>query len=605
MDHPQPRTPEIYGPGTFTDREYLAVPDEAARIFRLLVQQTPGFTTDPVLLAKAHFTGEEYNVIPGPIKSVPIAAALHAMTGILADEILSLRRDGQLNSNTSRKIKVNTTHTALWLSTASSVYLGGVPAIKLFFNRTLNKLIPDWQRGSLKRPIDLRGTGIYPTNKPGKWYLLHGSMHVPAMLRNLGINPDEEGIDTLDEAYAYISKTTTLYSPEELEYKNLISGFCGSICFTPAEWSFTSMGKASASRPLIDVVPQPKHSVSLPPAPFSRLSAGSIGPIKALAGIKVLELARIIAAPQVGAILASYGADVIRVNAPHLPDMNMLQLAFNAGKRTICLDLRDENDKKKMFELLEDADVFIQGFRPGRLAQFGLSEDDVLAVAASRKKKKGIVYVAESCYGPEGVYASRPGWQQVADCASGLAYVMGRAYGLEEGGECVLPSLPISDMVCGVVGAVGVMMGLRDRAVKGGSYIVRPALVRGNMFALSEEVGLYQPEVVKNCQERFKWGEMRAGHHVLDLLKIVWEGWEGNDVMKEYLREDNKVLWQTWEKSEFGGGMRLSVLKPVVRFESEDGGEKDGLERGVTPEWTSPSVPYGFHDKDTVCFYEK
>ncbi|KAK3997894.1 succinate--hydroxymethylglutarate CoA-transferase [Cladorrhinum sp. PSN332] len=615
MDH-QPRIPDVYGPGTFTDREYLPVPTEAARIFQLLVDQTPGFTTagsgsSSSLLSKVKFAGEEYPLIPGPIKSVPIAAALHAMLGILADEILSIRGcqpTDNLSSPKQRKIKVNTTQTALWLSTASAVYLGGSSVINLFFNRALNKLVPDWQNGTLARPIDLRGTGIYPTRVPGKWYLLHGSLNIPPMLRNLGIDPDKAGIDTPKKAYEYIRGKTSEYSGEELEYKNLVGGFCGSICFTPGEWASTSMGRVLGERPLIDVVSSSSSSCSphrhfvdllprtiFPSLPFS-------GSDKPLAGVKVLELARIIAAPQLGVLLASYGADVIRVNAPHLPDMNMLQLSFNCGKRTIALDLRDSEDREKMHQLLREADVFVQGFRPGRLAQFGLSEDDVLGVAAERGR--GIVYVAENCYGAEGVYASRPGWQQVADCASGAAHVMGRAYGLEDG-ECVLPSLPISDMICGLVGAVGVMMALRDRAVKGGSYVVRPALVRGNMFALSEEVGLYQPEVVKECQERFKWREMRGEHHVLDLLKTVWDGWEGNEVTREYLSEGNEEVWQTWEKSAFGGGMRLSVLKPVVRFEIEEGEEKGRLEGGVTPEWTSPSVPYGFHDKDAVRFREE
>ncbi|KAK4223196.1 succinate--hydroxymethylglutarate CoA-transferase [Podospora fimiseda] len=587
MDLDQPRVPNVYGPGTFTDRECLPVPDEAARLLRLLINQTPNFNSDP---SKVQFTGEPYPLIPGPLKSVPLAAALHGISALLADEILSLR---QQSSPSNRTITISTTQTTLWLSTASSAYLDSKPLINLFFNRTLGKYLPDWQQSTLINPIDLRGTGIYPTSSPGKWYLLHGSLNPPPMLRNLGIDPTHRPeIDTPQKAYNYIRQHTTKYSAEELEYKNLVSGFCGSICFTPKEWSETTMAKALSSRPLIDVTSQPDYAIPIPPTPFP--SDGS----KPLSGIKVLELGRIIAAPQIGCILASYGAEVIRVNAPHLPDMNMLQVSFNAGKTTIALDLRLKDDRVKMYELLKGADVFIQGFRPGRLKQFGLGEDDILNVGA--KRGKGIVYVAENCFGSEGVYASRPGWQQVADCTSGAAYVMGRAYGLPDG-ECVLPSLPVSDMMCGLVGAVGVMMGLRDRAVKGGSYIVRPALVKGNMVMLSQEVGLYSPEVVKECQERFKWKEMRGEHHVLDLLRIVWGGWEGNEVMKEYLREDNEEVWKIWEKSEFGGGKaRLGVLKPVVRFEKEG-----KLEDGVSPEWTSASVPYGFHDKETVRFREE
>ncbi|KAK4463547.1 succinate--hydroxymethylglutarate CoA-transferase [Cladorrhinum samala] len=615
----QPRTRDGYGPGTFTDEEFQPAPDEAARIFRLLADQTPGFLTagGRVLLGKVRFTGEPYPVIPGPVKSVPIAAALHAMTGVLADEILSLRG----HRNPSRRICVNTTHSALWLSTASTAYLDGRPILSFLSDGTLSKVVPNWQNPNQLRPMGLRGTSIYPTRIKGRWYLLHGSLDAAPMLRNLGIDPDgavEEGAATTPaKAYEHIARTVAAHSPEELEYKNMTAGFCGSICFTPSEWASSSMGKALAGRPLVDVErlePGCYCAASLPPVGFpaffgdaAAAAAGSPSPSpspsrRPLEGVKVLELARIIAAPEIGAVLASYGADVIRVNAPHLPDMSVLQVSLNAGKRTIALDLREEGDRRKMETLLGDADVFIQGFRPGTLKRFGLGEHDVLSVAA--KRGKGIVYVAESCYGAEGLYSSRPGWQQVADCASGLAHVMGRSYGLGDG-ECVLPSLPISDMMCGLVGAVGVMMALRDRAVKGGSYVVRPALVRGNMFALSGEVGLYSPEVVRHCQERFAWSEMRAQHHVLDLLKAVWEGWQRDELMRErYLREGNREFWQSWEKSAFGpgGGMRLSILKPVVRFQTLNLDGHQEIEKETAPGWTSPSVPYCFHDKDEVHF---
>src|SRR5262249_10290421 len=87
----QTRIPDIYGPGTFTDREFIPIPADAARIFRLLAAQPPGFTTDESFLSKLQFSGEDYPVLPGPIKAVPVAAALHGMLGLAADEILTLR----------------------------------------------------------------------------------------------------------------------------------------------------------------------------------------------------------------------------------------------------------------------------------------------------------------------------------------------------------------------------------------------------------------------------------------------------------------------------------------------------------------------------------
>ncbi|KAK0611739.1 CoA-transferase family III domain-containing protein [Immersiella caudata] len=582
------RIPDVYGPGTFTDREFVPVPQDTERIFRLLASQTPGFTQDESLLSKVRFEGEDYPVLPGPIKAAPVAAALHAMLGVVADEILSLRG---LDSP-SRQIAVNTTHVAFWLGSVALVYLGGQTMGSLGQQGKLKSYLTDWEKGWHSTALKLRGTGIYPTRTPGEWYSLHGSLDVPPLLRSLGINPDEPGIDTPDLAAAHIAKFTALHSPAELEMHMLLRGFCGTICFTPRAWSTSAMGRSLSSHPLINVRPTP-HASPTPPVPFPSFST-DIKNNQPLSGIKVLELTRIIAGPQIGALLSSYGADIIRINAPHLPDITTLQLTLTAGKRTIALDLNNPEDKSYLLSLLEEADVFLQGFRPGSLTKHGLGIEDLLCIAA--KRGKGIVYVGESCYGPDGYYAQRPGWQQIADCASGAAYVTGRGLELDDG-ECVLPPLPISDMSTGVVGAIGTMMALRDRAKKGGSYVVHAALVGVNVYALSEEVGLYSKEVVREGQERFGWGEMRGSHHVLDLLRNVLAGWEGNEVLRGCL-EEGSGWWQSWEGSDFGGE-RLSILRPVVRFRKGEMGE---MEEGVTPEWKSPSVPYSKWRKEEVAF---
>ncbi|KAM7193978.1 succinate--hydroxymethylglutarate CoA-transferase [Rhypophila sp. PSN 637] len=614
----QDRLPDVYGPGTFTNSVFSSVPDDSARIFRLLASQTPGFTQDESLLSRVTFVGDSDPIIPGPIKSVPVAAALHGMIGLVAHEILSLRgvpnprrttgKSGDpvpSESSASRKVTINTTHAALWLASVSLAYLDGESFSSLARQSRLRSMLPDWERGWQFNAMRLRATGIYPTKTPGRWYSLHGSLDQPPMLKEvLNIDADEPGIDTHADAALYIAASTQLYSPLELEMKSITGGFCGSICFTPQEWRDSAMGKALARHPLVNVVPQ-SHAVPTPPVPFpaffpseSAATGGEKETTFPLSGIKVIELTRIIAGPQIGAILSSLGASVIRISAPHLRDINSLQLTLNAGKQTISLDLRESSDRTYLLEnLLPQADVFIQGFRPGVLDKYGLGLNHLLKMAGERQK--GIIYVTESCYGPDGVYASRPGWQQIADCASGAAHVMGRSLGLEDG-ECVLPSLPISDMTAGAVGALGALMALRDRTTKGGSSLVHASIVAGNMFALSKEVGLYSREVVAKCTQRFRWGEMRGQHHVLDLLRTVLAAWDRDDDVRELLREDigDEGLFTTWEESAFGG-RRLSVLKPVVRFRVDGEGE---AELGVGPEWKTPSVPHGWSTKHDVTF---
>jgi hypothetical protein len=563
------RTPGIYGPGTYTDAAFTSVPQDTARIFRLLADQTSTFTRDEALLSKVQFTGEDYPVIPGPIKATSVAAALHAMCGVVADEILTLRGVQGI----SRKVTVNTTHAALWFGAVATAYLEGEDVLTLAGKGELKKVIPDWEHGWVDTPLKYRATGLYPTKDPETWYSLHGSMNAEPVLRSIGIDPATK-VGSNEEAAALIAEHTKKFLPAELEMNNVMNGFCGSVCFNPKQWNESSMGKSLAEHPLVDVEQQ-THAVPTAPVAFPPLKAGDLRP---LAGVKVVEMTRVIAGPQIGTILTSLGADVIRLNPPHLPDINIMQLTLNAGKRTTTVDLRKPAERAQLLRLLSDADVFVQGFRHGKMKKFGLGLEEMLEMAG--KRGKGIVYVSENCYGREGYYRERPGWQQIADAAAGSAYVTGKALELTQNlpaHEAVLPSLPISDMSTGVLGAVGALIALRERATKGGSYSVHASLAGVNAYALREDVGLYPVDVVRECQERFQWQSMRGSHHVLDILVTVWKGWK--KVLGGYLEEEDG-WFQTFEKSAFDG-KRLSILKPVAQIQ------------GVDTAWKTPSGPYG------------
>ncbi|KAF5706193.1 acyl-CoA transferase carnitine dehydratase [Fusarium globosum] len=572
----EPRIPDVYGPGTHSDRTFVPVPQDTQRIFRLIASQTPGFTQDDSILSKVIFTGDEFPVISGPIKAVSVAAALHAMAGILADEILTLRGV----KNKERRVTVNTTHAGLWFGNIATAYVGGKDTLALAKSGELKTLLPDWERGWVDTPLKYRTTGLYPTSDPDVWYSLHGSMNAEPVLKSIGVDPSE-AISSKEEAAAHIAKFTSKLSPEKLEFTNLVNGNCGSICFTPKQWNESEMGKSLAAHPLINVKAQPQ-AIPTPPVAFPPLDPADKRP---LAGVKVVEMTRVIAGPQIGTILSSFGADVIRVNPPHLPDINIMQLTLNAGKRTIAIDLRKPEHEAIIKSLIAQADVFIQGFRMNKMPKFGLGLNDILKMAGERGR--GIVHVSENCYGPDGYYAERPGWQQIADAAAGSAYVTGRSLNLPNN-EAVLPSLPVSDMTTGVLGAVGALLALRDRATKGGSYAVHASLVAVNAFALRSDVGLYSPETVAECAKRFQWAEMRGSHHVLYLMMTVWDGWKR--VFGRELAEDGR-WYQSFETSAFDGN-KLSILKPVVSLSDDE----------VTPRWKTPSVPYAYEKAEAVKF---
>jgi crotonobetainyl-CoA:carnitine CoA-transferase CaiB-like acyl-CoA transferase len=165
-------------------------------------------------------------------------------------------------------------------------------------------------------------------------------------------------------------------------------------------------GKANATLPpwQIDNV---ECSTPKAPLPFTN-------PKRILSGIKVLELCRIIAGPVVGRILAEYGADVLKITSPHLSDVPFFQVDGNMGKHAAELDLKSAEGRTVFEELLQDADVVLDGYRPGALERLGYGASALAEMAKARGK--GFVYVNENCFGYQGEWSSRPGWQQIADC---------------------------------------------------------------------------------------------------------------------------------------------------------------------------------------------
>lgn len=398
-----------------------------------------------------------------------------------------------------------------------------------------------------------------------------GSLNPSAWLK--AFNLDENAANSRDEAYEIIKAELTKYSASELEWKSMKHGFCGSTCFSPQEWRETLMGKDLARHAMVNYEQVPAY-FNLPPVPFSVSSDQ-----RPLAGIKVVELSRVIAAPMMGSMLAALGAEVIRIEPPHLHDMQVLNLTLTAGKRTCGLDLNKESDRQHLECLIAEADVFIQAFRLRSLDRRGYGLHNVLEMA--NKRGKGIVYVDLNCYGPDGYYAERPGFQQLADAASGCSYVMGKALGFEEG-TGVLPSLPVSDMLSGAVGVIDVLLALRDRAIKGGSYHAAVALTAIDTAHLERDVGLYPPETVQKIQDKHGFAKITPDQMMSEILEIVLHAWEKSTPL---VTQDD--LFVTFKKTPFGEDHRM--LAPVVKFET----------KATNPGYKWGPVPYCWEDYPT------
>lgn len=275
------------------------------------------------------------------------------------------------------------------------------------------------------------------------------------------------------------------FSGAELEKLNREHGQAGAPVLTNEMYRKTAHGKAMASLPLFTVKPL---NMNAPPTPFPE-SANQ--PSQCLQGLRIIELCRVVAGPTIGRSLAAHGASVLKITSPKLPDVPFFQLDVNTGKHTTSLHLKDPSDVKIFESLLETADVIIDGYRPGVIASLGYRPEDLAEKAAQRGR--GIVYVTEDCFGgtEKGAeWAGRPGWQQIADSVTGVAWEQGRFMGLE---EPVVPPFPMSDYGTGCIGAVAALSGLYRRATQGGSWICRTSLTQFNTFLLS--LGTYPPDV--------------------------------------------------------------------------------------------------------------
>ncbi|KAH7209960.1 CoA-transferase family III domain-containing protein [Fusarium oxysporum] len=543
---------ETYGAGTTVDTEFFPLPAECQRLLRLFAARTPGFTKDESLLSGVNFHGDDLPCIPGPIKSQAVTAVLHAMVGIVGLEILHLR-----GITTRNQTYIDVNHAGLYPATAALVNVDGVTGPEVIKLPT----VPQWDRDRASNsPLVYRATAIYETADKGVWFQLHGSLDSWKMLALIGISKDlDTEIRTNDAAYELIQERVRTYRAREIEQLMVEKGLSGSIVYSPEEWRQTEMGKSLSRHPLVNYKQQ-TQCAALPPVSFPVLKDK-----RPLAGIKVVELTRIIAGAAAGAALASLGAEVIRVNSSKLKDYTPAQpSSLMAGKTTIDLDLEDPTDHKRLMQLFEQADVILQGYRLGSLARRGFG--------------KGVIYVDENCYGPDGYYAERPGWQQVADAAAGSSYVMGQSFGCPKG-QGVLPSLPISDMSTGILTALTIMCGIRDRAKFGGSYHGHASLTAYNMATLDPEVRLYQREVVQRINDKYQFPTWSSDVHVAPLYYSILDAWGKNsDLIKD------EKYYVHFSDSVFGSDLR--VLGPVVQYDKEE----------YSPKWNSPPVSFCHHE---------
>ena len=188
-----------------------------------------------------------------------------------------------------------------------------------------------------------------------------------------------------------------------------------------------------------------------------------------LAGLRVLDLSRVIAGPVAGRTLAAHGADVLLVSSPDLPAIPWLTIDTGRGKLSTFIDLKRDEGRNKLKELLTEADVFSQGYRPQALANLGFSPEEAARI------NPGIVFVSLSAYGHIGPWANRRGFDSLVQTSTGFNHAEGEAAGVD--GPKELPA-QILDHATGYLMAFGAMMAKARQSREGGSWHVRVSLAQ-------------------------------------------------------------------------------------------------------------------------------
>jgi crotonobetainyl-CoA:carnitine CoA-transferase CaiB-like acyl-CoA transferase len=224
------------------------------------------------------------------------------------------------------------------------------------------------------------------------------------------------------------------------------------------EWSDLPHAKALAALPVITI--EKIGEAARKPWPEGD---------RPLAGLRVLDLSRVIAGPVAGRTLAAHGADVLLISGPDLPAIPWLTIDTGRGKLTGFLDLKREQGRAGLLDLLASADIFSQGYRPSALANLGFSPEEAARI------NPGIVFVSLSAYGHAGPWAERRGFDSLVQTATGFNHAEGQAAGVD--GPKELPAQML-DHATGYLMAFGAMMAKARQSREGGSWHVRVSLAQ-------------------------------------------------------------------------------------------------------------------------------
>src|SRR3984885_9419904 len=375
---------------------------------------------DPAALNDVTLTGEEPQ-LPSSFRVAAAAQTSIAAAGLAAAQIWKRR------SGPSQNVAVDMRHAVVECRSERYLRVEGMPPP------------PTWDAIA----------GIYKT-RDQRFVRLHTNFphHRAAVCRVLNCKPER------DDVQAALMQ----WDGEAFETAAYAGGGVVAMMRSYQEWSDLPHAKALAELPLVSI----EKIGEAAPKPWP---AGD----RPLAGLRVLDLSRVIAGPVAGRTFAAHGADVLLVSGPGLPAIPLLVIDTGRGKLTSFIELKSEQGRGRLRDLLAQADIFSQGYRPRALAALGFSPEDAAKISP------GIVYVSLSAYGHAGPWAERRGFDSLVQTATGFNHAEGQAAGVD--GPKELPAQML-DHASGYLMAFGAMMARARQSREGGSWHVRVSLAQ-------------------------------------------------------------------------------------------------------------------------------
>jgi len=286
------------------------------------------------------------------------------------------------------------------------------------------------------------------------WVRVHANFahHRDGVLRLLGL---PVGAHTERSA---VEAALADWRAQQFEEAAAAAGLVVAAARSFAEWDAHPQAAALRQQPPVVI----ERIGDAPPRPWEPWRDGGLP----LDGLRVLELTRILAGPVAGRTLAAYGADVLLINSPRLPNIDAIA-DTSRGKLSAHIDLDAPAGREALANLVRGAHVFLQGYRTGALAARGFAPDDVAALSP------GIVAVSLSAYGAQGPWSGRRGFDSLVQTATGFNLAEGQAFGVAA--PKALP-LQILDYAAGHLLAFGTQAALLRQAHEGGSWHVQVSL---------------------------------------------------------------------------------------------------------------------------------